>query len=259
MLDTALCAAAAAGGVLRSHWITTSQVSFKGPVDLVTDADVAAERVVVGMLRESFPDHDIVAEESAPQATSGPYRWYVDPLDGTTNFAHRFPHFAVSIALAHGDDILLGVVLDPMREEVFAAYRGGGATLNGIPIRVSETGKLSQALLGTGFPYDRQQRARFYLQGLERFLTVSQGIRRGGSAALDLCYVASGRLDGFWEWGLQPWDIAAGAIIVAEAGGIVSDFHGGPCRLGGQEILATNHPLAKQMVGELSALPPRLA
>jgi myo-inositol-1(or 4)-monophosphatase len=259
MLETALRAAAAAGDVLRSHWATTSQVSFKGPVDLVTDADVAAQRVIVGMLRESFPDHGIVAEESAPRAASTGYRWYVDPLDGTTNFAHRFPHFAVSIALAHDDEMLLGVVHDPMREEVFAAVRGGGATLNGASIRVSQTGALGHALLGTGFPYDRQQRAGFYVQGLERFLTVSQGIRRGGSAALDLCYVASGRLDGFWEWALQPWDIAAGAIIVTEAGGTVTDFHGQPCLLGGQEILASNGLLADQMVAELSALPRRLS
>jgi myo-inositol-1(or 4)-monophosphatase len=254
MLEGALRAAAAAGSVLKSCWGRASDISYKGPVDLVTDADVAAERVVVSLLREAFPDHGIVAEESVSDDSTARYRWYVDPLDGTTNFAHRLPHFAVSIALACDGEIIIGVVNDPMRDEVFAAARGGGATLNGVPIRVSKTATLDRALLGTGFPYDRRQHAGFYLQAFERFLTCGQDIRRGGSAALDLCYVGCGRLDGFWEWALRPWDTAAGTIIVTEAGGAVSDFRGAPYRLDGPGILASNGLIATGMIDVLTPL-----
>lgn len=254
MLEAALRAAAAAGAVLKSHWDRASEVSYKGPVDLVTDADVAAERVAIHILREAFPDHGIVAEESASQDTGARYRWYVDPLDGTTNFAHRLPHFAVSIGLACDGEIIIGVVDDPMRNEVFAAARGGGATLNGAPIRVSKTASLDRALLGTGFPYDRRQHAEIYLRAFERFLTRGQDIRRAGSASLDLCYVACGRLDGFWEWGLRPWDTAAGTIIVSEAGGVVSDFRGDPYRPHGPGILASNGSIATGMIDVLMPL-----
>jgi myo-inositol-1(or 4)-monophosphatase len=257
MLEGALRAAAAAGTVLKSHWDSASTIRYKGPVDLVTDADVAAEHVVVSMLRGAFPDHGIVAEESVSEDSTARYRWYVDPLDGTTNFAHRLPHFAVSIALACDGEIIIGVVSDPMRNEVFAASRGGGATLNGAPIRVSKTATLDRALLGTGFPYDRREHAGFYLQAFQHFLMHGQDIRRGGSAALDLCYVACGRLDGFWEWALRPWDTAAGSIIVTEAGGSVSDFRGGSYQLDGPGILASNGLIAAGMIDVLTPLATR--
>jgi myo-inositol-1(or 4)-monophosphatase len=242
------------GRLLRARWGGTAQVSYKSPVNLVTDADHDAEALALRMLRGAFPDDAIVAEESQPYPASGAYCWYVDPLDGTTNFAHHYPHFAVSIALTHHDELVGGVVNDPLRQELFVARRGAGATLNGTPIRVSSTPVLDQGLLATGFPYDRRERAPFYLRFYERFLTRSQGIRRGGSAALDLCYVACGHLDGFWEWHLQPWDTAAGILIVEEAGGMISDFRGHPFRLGGHAILASNghlHPEMTAVLGEL--------
>jgi myo-inositol-1(or 4)-monophosphatase len=178
----------------------------------------------------------------------------VDPLDGTTNFAHRYPHVAVSIALAHHGEVILGVVHDPLRDEQFAAARGAGASLNGRPIRVSDIPTLDRALLATGFPYDRRQRAAFYLRYVERFLQSGQCVRRGGCAALDLCYVACGRLDGFWEWNLKPWDTAAGALIVAEAGGAVSDFAGQPFSPQGPQILASNGDIHGEMLREFHGL-----
>jgi myo-inositol-1(or 4)-monophosphatase len=248
LIDVATKAAAAAAELLRQHWGTTSSVSHKGAVDLVTAADREVEALVVRILRDSFPDHGIVAEEGHFDTVPGEYCWYVDPLDGTTNFAHHYPHFAVSIALAHEGIPVLGVVHDPLRDEVFTGALGEGATLNGQRIRVSTTPRLDHGLLATGFPYDRRERARFYLRPYEAFLTRSQGIRRGGSAALDLCYVAGSRLDGFWEQSLQSWDTAAGALIVSEAGGVVSDFRGQEFRLGGDEALASNGLVHEEMI-----------
>jgi len=182
-----------------------------------------------------------------------PYVWYLDPLDGTTNFAHGFPHFAVSLALERGGKLLLGIVHDPLRNETFCARRGGGASLNGRPIHVSAVTDLEQALLGTGFPYDRREHLDFYLGFLADFMVRAQGVRRVGSAALDLCYVACGRLDGFWEWKLKPWDTAAGALIVAEAGGVVTDFRGAAFDAFGEQTLASNGSLHATMTRILSA------
>jgi myo-inositol-1(or 4)-monophosphatase len=250
--------ARAVGAVLRTKWSLPSQVQQKkSAVDLVTDADLEAERVAVARLREAFPDHTIVAEETLAQVEPRGYCWYVDPLDGTTNFAHRYPHFAVSIALAHEGELVVGVVFDPLREELFAASRGRGATLNGQTIRVSDTPTLDRALLATGFPYDRRVRAPFYLRTVEQVLTRCQGIRRAGAAALDLCYVASGRLDGFWEWYLRPWDTAAGGLIVQEAGGTLSDFSGQPHELTGPQIAASNTAIHGELVATVGgSLPP---
>ena len=248
MIEVATEAAAAGVDLLRKHWGTTCSVSYKGAVDLVTAADLEVEDLLVRMLHESFPNHGIVAEERHPEAAAAEYCWYVDPLDGTTNFAHHYPHFAVSIALAHKSTPVLGVVHDPLRDEVFAAVLGKGATLNGQRIGVSTTLTLDQGLLATGFPYDRRERASFYLRLYEKFLTRSQGIRRAGSAALDLCYIAAGRLDGFWEYLLQPWDTAAGGLIVSEAGGTLSDFRGQQFRLGGEGILASNGLIHPEMI-----------
>lgn len=251
----ATATATAVGELLRAHWNdSTTHIRYKGPVDLVTNTDLAAEELAVRLIRTAFPDHTIIAEESAQLAPPAIDCWYVDPLDGTTNFAHRYPHIAVSIALARQGEVVLGVVHDPLRNEQFAAVRGRGASLNGQPIRVSNTPTLDRALLATGFPYDRRERASFYVRYLERFLTSSQCVRRGGCAALDLCYVGCGRLDGFWEWNLKPWDTAAGSLIVAEAGGCVSDFRGGPFSQHGAQVLASNAHIHDEMLGELRFL-----
>src|SRR6266446_3169087 len=247
-------AAARAGALLRARSRERQEVSFKGEVDLVTATDREAERLIVEAITEAFPEHGIVAEESAPRPGRDGHRWYVDPLDGTTNFAHGYPHFCVSIALARDDDLLLGLVYDPIREETFSALRGEGARLNGAPIGVSDTLTLERALLGTGFPYDRRQHADFYLAFLAEAMRRAQGVRRGGSAALDLCYVACGRLDAFWEWKLHPWDTAAGRLIVEEAGGRVTDFGGQPHRLSGEETAASNTHLHGPLLDMLAAV-----
>jgi myo-inositol-1(or 4)-monophosphatase len=239
-LEVAVGAAKAVGELLRDRWLTRSEVRRKGPVDLLTDADLAAEALLLDLLEAATPGCEIVAEETRADGAGIGDCWYVDPLDGTTNFAHRFPHFAISIAFARRGVPEIGAVYDPLRDEMFSSRRGQGAWLNGHRIHVSETGTLNDALLGTGFPYDRRDRAAFYLRHVERFMVLSQGLRRAGAAALDLCYVAAGRLDGFWEWGLRSWDTAAGILLVEEAGGTVSDVRGMPYALGGRHILATN-------------------
>ena len=228
-------------------------VQYKVPVDLVTETDREAEALVTDRLHDAFPDHVIVAEEAS--AVSGVRRpapdvfaWYLDPLDGTVNFAHSVPHFSVSLALGRGDDLLLGIVHDPMRKETFVARGGEGATLNGRPIRVSEVDVLDRHPLATGLPYDRRERPEFHLEFTTNFIRRAQDIRRFGSAALDLCYVACGRYDGFWEWGLHPWDTAAGSLIVREAGGVVSDFRGEQFDLFGDHTLASNGRIHAEML-----------
>jgi myo-inositol-1(or 4)-monophosphatase len=233
-------AAARAGALLRARHRERPEVSFKGAVDLVTAVDREAEALIVGALGEAFPAHGIVAEESAARPSRDGHTWFVDPLDGTTNFAHGYPHFAVSMALARGDELIFGLVYDPVREERFTAARGEGARLNGAPIAVSGTPLLDHALLGTGFPYDRRAHVDFYLAFWRDALLRAQCVRRSGSAALDLCWLACGRLDAFWEWKLKPWDTAAGRLVVEEAGGRVTDFAGGPHRLTGDETAASN-------------------
>ena len=245
-------AAARAGALIRSRYRDRHEVSFKSELDLVTATDRDAERLIVDGIRAAFPDHGIVAEESAPSPGRDGHRWYIDPLDGTTNFAHGYPQFAVSLALADADDLVFGLVHDPMREETFTAVRGQGARLNGAPVRVSETTRLAQALLGTGFPYDRRQHVAFYLGFVAEAICSTQGIRRAGSAALDLCYVACGRLDAFWEWKLKPWDVAAGRLIVEEAGGRVSDFSAAAHRLEGDETAASNGHLHAELLDMLA-------
>jgi len=247
-----------AGDLLRSRWRTAKTVGYKGAVDLVTDSDRASEALVVSRLQQAFPEHHIVAEEASSGATlprphPGAHVWYLDPLDGTTNFAHGYPQFCVSLALAHGAELQFGIVYDPVRDETFVAQRGRGATLNGEPIRVSAVDDLDRALVGTGFPYDRRLRTDFYLGFVADFITRAQDVRRAGAAALDLCYVACGRFDGFWEWRLQPWDTAAGALIVREAGGRVSDFRGEGFDLYGEQTLASNGFLHAAMIGVLTA------
>lgn len=248
----ALRAARAAAAIIRSAWERARTVEYKGPVDLVTATDREAEAAIVAVVRSAFPDHRIVAEESSHKEFERPRpgtpAWYVDPLDGTVNFVHRVPHFAVSIAFALGEEVQLGLVVDPMRNEEFLAERGRGATRNGQRVAVSSVDQLGQALLATGFPYDRRTHAAYYLRFFRAFVERAQDVRRFGSAALDLCWVACGRYDGFWEWRLHPWDVAAGSLIVREAGGLVSDFSGHPLDLFGEQILAANPHLHQPML-----------
>jgi myo-inositol-1(or 4)-monophosphatase len=250
-------AVSAASERIRATWRSRKNIHYKGTVDLVTDTDREVEALIVGRLRHAFPDHVIIAEEASAgttlRAPQGPgYVWYLDPLDGTTNFAHGFPQFAVSLALARGGELQLAIVCDPVRDETFVAHHGGGATLNGEPIHVSDANDLERALLATGFPYDRQVRGDFYLGFVADFMRQAQDVRRVGSAALDLCYVACGRFDGFWEFKLHPWDTAAGTLIVREAGGMVSDFRGAPFDLHSEQILASNGRLHAAMVRVLA-------
>ncbi len=249
------CVAAAAYH-LRAAVAAPRRIERKGAIDLVTDTDRAVETLLTTRLRAAFPDHVVVGEEAS--AAAGAQRppgerwaWYLDPLDGTTNFAHGHPHFAVSLALARGAELVVGLVCDPLRDETFAAVRGRGATLNAIPIRVSPVAALDDALLATGTPYDRRQRADEYLGVIRAFMLRCQGIRRAGSAALDLCWLACGRVDGYWESRLGPWDMAAGALIVREAGGVVSDFRGAAHDLFGSETLASNGALHGEMLAVL--------
>ncbi len=252
-LATAIEIAREAGALLLPFFDRRVRVEYKGEVDLVTEADRASERLIVERLRARFPEHAIVAEEGGGRATDSPYRWYVDPLDGTTNFAHGFPMFCVSIGLEHAREIVAGVVFDPMRNELFAAEKGAGALLNNRPIRVSENAALSQCLLATGFPSHHRHKnpnIHFYHQLNLR----SHGVRRAGSAALDLCYVASGRLDAFWEINLNPWDVAAGMLMVTEAGGRVSEMRGGAYWVTSESVLASNalvHPALLQVFAEI--------
>jgi myo-inositol-1(or 4)-monophosphatase len=254
----ARAAVSEAGALLRARWRGSKIVQYKGAVDLVTETDREAEELIVRRLRRAFPDHLIVAEEASAGATlrapaGDRYVWYLDPLDGTTNFAHGYPQFCVSLALAQGTDVRFGIVFDPVREETFVASRGHGATLNDQPIHISAVDDLQRALLATGFAYDRQVRTDFYLRFVRDFMRQAQDFRRAGSAALDLCYVACGRFDGFWEWNLRPWDTAAGTLIVREAGGKVSDFRGGSFDLYGEHTLASNGHLHAAMLAVLTA------
>jgi myo-inositol-1(or 4)-monophosphatase len=243
MLDFAIQTARDAGRVLAERFGRASlAVTHKGEIDLVTEADLAAERLIVERIRSHYPRHSILAEEAGEslrvEQPSG-FKWIVDPLDGTTNYAHGYPCFCVSVALEHKGEIALGVVYDPLRDELFAAERGGGTTLNSRRVRVSDTEDLNRALLCTGFPYDVRDRGDF-ARHFRNFIMHSQGVRRDGSAALDLAYVAAGRFDGFWEEGLNPWDVAAGRLLVEEAGGRVSRYDGSPFSIYQAPILASN-------------------
>jgi len=229
-----------AGALLMSYFDRHIKIEYKGDVDLVTAADRASEKLIAERLHARWPQHGIVGEEGTRTDTGAEYRWYVDPLDGTTNFAHGYPVFCVSIALARKDDQLeAGVLYDPTRDELFAAERGHGATLNGKPIHVSKTARLAESILGTGFPsHKRHKNPNIYFY--QQITLRSHGVRRAGSAALDLANVAAGRYDGFWEFNLNPWDTAAGVLIDQEAGGRVTRFDGTPFRLDSREVLATN-------------------
>jgi len=240
ILRVAVRAAYESADVLRSRWKQLSSIDSKGPNDLVTDADIAAEKAIIRTIRSAYPQHGIIAEESGPQPGASDEHWIVDPLDGTVNYAHQVPFYAVSIAFARADSVLAGVVLNPVSGELFTAQAGKGALLNGEPIGVSPETRIADSLLATGFPYDRSHGFEAMADRLLRCLKASRGIRRFGSAALDLCFVACGRFVGYWEDRLQPWDMAAGALIVREAGGRTTDFSDRQLKTDGREILATN-------------------
>ncbi len=248
----ALRAARAAG---RIHLRRLSRISVTrktNSIDLVTEADRESEQAVIKTLGGAFPGHAILAEESGASAQSSGDRWIIDPLDGTTNFAHGYPQFCVSIAYERSGRVELGVILDALKRELFVAARGRGARLNSQRIQVSKTPTLDRALLATGFPYDRRERRNFYLTFWEAFMMRTQGVRRTGSAALDLCYVACGRVDAFWEFGLRPWDVAAGALIVAEAGGRVGNADASPLDIEARNIVASNGRLHRAVLATIT-------
>lgn len=245
-LEFAVNIAKQAGRIQKERYEDGSvSIKHKGVIDLVTEVDLECEKLITSAIMEEYPEHGIMAEEGTSRHSDAQYVWIVDPLDGTTNFAHGFPFFCVSIALARDGEPFIGVVFDPLRGELFSGVKGGGAYLNGARLRVSGVEKMDDALLGTGFPYDIRTTAENNLDNFKRVAMHCQAIRRAGSAALDLCYVACGRFEGFWEQSLYAWDMAAGALFVREAGGIISDMKGKQLDLNGKTVAAGNpniHP-----------------
>jgi myo-inositol-1(or 4)-monophosphatase len=248
MLNFAIRVAKDAGRLLRDRVGTRIDIDHKGSINLVTDVDLASERLIREAISTYYPRQEVLGEEGGLSDSGSEYRWIVDPLDGTTNYAHGYPIFCVSIALECKGEIVLGVVYDPMRDELFSAERGGGAALNNRPIHVSKTAELMQGLLSTGFPYDIKTSKLTNLDHWANFAMNAQALRRDGAAALDLCYVACGRFDGFWELNLSPWDTAAGALIVTEAGGRVTNFSGGPFSNYKPEVVASNGLIHDRML-----------
>ncbi|UCE43153.1 MAG: inositol monophosphatase [Candidatus Aminicenantes bacterium] len=250
-LEAAIEAAREAGHMLRENLDASREIIYKGEVDLVTNFDNRSQQMIYDRLANNFPDHDFVAEEGLNHEKGSAYRWIFDPLDGTTNYAHRFPFFSVSIALEFNGQIICGTVYDPIRDETFSGTRGNGAFLNGKRIKVSALDDLDKSLLATGFPYDLRESEENNIAHFNHFVTRAQAIRRCGSAALDLCYVACGRFDGFWELKLKPWDVAAASLIVQEAGGHLSDFKNNDFSIYSQETLGTNGLIHHQMLDVL--------
>jgi myo-inositol-1(or 4)-monophosphatase len=252
--DAAAALAREAGAIVREGHGRAHRPERKGRIDLVTEYDRRSERLLLETIARRFPGAAVLAEESGahaadvgPSGANAGLRWIIDPLDGTTNFAHNYPFFAVSIAAEVDGNLAAGAVFDPVRDELFAAAADHGATLNGAPLRVSDITRVEDALLVTGFPYDVREHPERSMPQFQAFLLRAQGIRRDGSAALNLCYLAAGRFDGFWEASLAPWDVAAGALMILEAGGSITDYEGRPFRLEGPRILASNGRLHEEM------------
>jgi len=242
-----------AGGLLMNHFRRQVKIEYKGDADLVTIADRQSEALIIERIRKDFPGHDVMGEEGTRIDSGSDYKWYVDPLDGTTNFAHGFPVFCVSLAVEYRGRRAAGVVYDPTRDEMFSAALGRGAQLNGQPIRVSVTSRLSECLLGTGFPsHKRHQNPNIYFY--HQITLRTHGVRRAGSAALDLCNVACGRFDGFWEFNLNPWDTAAGVLIAEEAGARVTNFAGGEFQRDSRETLASNGLVHDALIREFQEI-----
>lgn len=250
---TAVAAGRAGADVVQRALAGPRRIHRKGAVDLVTEVDLAAEEAIRTVLRSQTPGIPILAEEGGGAAVAST-RWIVDPLDGTTNFVHGFPSYAVSVGLQVDGRLTAACIVDPLRDQTYSAALGHGATLDGERLRVSSVSRLGNALLLTGFAYDRQTRADFYLRFVKAFMEQSQGLRRAGAAALDLCHIAAGRADGFWEFNLSAWDVAAGVLIVEEAGGRVSDMSGAPLDLDRPRLLATNGRVHEAMMDVLGPL-----
>jgi len=251
MLNIAIEAAREAGKFLKYHMGKVQEVKQKGAhsINLVTEIDRLSEEKIIGKIKQHFPTHDILAEESGTaHGKTSSFKWIIDPLDGTTNYTHSYPVYAVSIALAQDDDLVLGVIYDPNFDELFTAERGNGTYLNGKRLHATKTDALINSLLATGFPYNVRENPDHAIEHFDNFLMEVQGIRRLGSAALDLAYVAAGRLDGFWEVQLNPWDLAAGVLLIREAGGKVTDFDGNPFRISQKRVLASNGCIHDEMM-----------
>lgn len=250
MIDLAVNIAKEAGYFLKENIGKIHEIEQKDGLstNLVTDVDKRSEALIIARIREYYPDHQILAEESGKEQTNSSYKWIIDPLDGTTNYAHRFPVYCVSIAIEHNGKVIAGVVYDPNLDELFTAERGGGAYLNGERLHVTNTSSLKRSLLATGFPYNLHENPFNCIGHFNNFLMEAQAIRRLGSAALDLAYVAAGRLDGFWEVNLNPWDMAAAALFVEEAGGKVSDFMGNPFSIYRPQVVASNGFIHEEML-----------
>jgi myo-inositol-1(or 4)-monophosphatase len=241
-------AAQAGGAILMEYYGKVKAIEHKGDIDLVTEADQASELKIVSIIKDTYPHHRVLAEESGDSGDASSYRWIIDPLDGTTNYAHGYPCFCVSIAIEYEKEVIHGIIYDPVKKELFTADKGNGAYLNGTPITVSSTQELNNSLLCTGFPYDVRENMESNIRLFRSFLMHAQAVRRDGSAALDLCYTAAGRFDGFWEQNLHPWDVAAGSLILSEAGGKLSRYKGEPFSVYMPEIIASNGLLHKQML-----------
>src|SRR6478735_1899694 len=254
MLNFAIETARDAGRLLLEKFGRITTITKKGDINLVTEADLASEALIIERIKSYYPKHSILAEESGEAVTIGgenTWKWIIDPLDGTTNFAHGYPCFCVTLALEHEGEIVIGVTFDPTRNELFAAEKGQGASLNFKPIHVSATQRMSESLLVTGFPYDFKDRHDF-ARHLTSFLLGARGVRRDGSAAIDMAYVACGRFDGFWEEGLNPWDIAAGVLMIREAGGLVTNYDGSPLSIYKPPICASNGVIHDEMLAVLN-------
>ncbi len=236
------------GSLIKDSAGNAGKTFYKGAVDLVTEMDREAEELIISLIQERYPDHGILTEERAELTSDSVCRWIVDPIDGTTNYSHGFPVYCVSIAFELEGEVVIGVVYDPTRDELFTARKGKGACLNGDPISVSKTGTLDRSLLATGFPYDIRSSKENNLTEFGRFAVRAQAIRRAGSAAIDLCYVGCGRFDGFWEMKLHAWDIAAAALVVTEAGGLVTDYEGLPSTIHNKRLLASNGAIHNEMI-----------
>lgn len=250
-LKVAREAALVAGEVQQARKNDLHHIEFKGEINLVTEVDHACETAIFSVLEKHFPDHQILSEEAGAKTKQSPYKWIIDPLDGTTNYAHGYPLYCVSIALEKDGEVIVGVIYEPNLKELFEVIRGAGATLNGEKIKVSETATLKRALLVTGFAYNVQEVADNNLGHFTNFILGSQAVRRDGVAAADLAYIACGRYDGFWELGLFPWDVAAGALMITEAGGQLSHFDGSPVNIYSKQIVASNGRIHQEMIQTL--------
>jgi len=249
---TGIKAAFESSKILKSYFGNISDIRKKGAIDLVTEADTASEEKIIGIIREMFPEHSILAEESGLDQEDEDHQWIIDPLDGTVNFTHQVPIFSTSIAYAFEGVPVMGIVLNPVTGELFSAVAGEGAFLNNHPIQVSDTRVMQESLLATGFPYDLLSIFDTITDRLENCLRAAQGIRRLGSAAIDICALACGRFDGFWEQNLHPWDTAAAVVIASEAGAVISDFDNNPFSIDKKEILVTNGNIHKEMISLLA-------